>query len=50
LKQALGIDSELVRSSGGVFEVQYGGDTIFSKRKLGRFPNDGEVQELMKGK
>ena len=30
-------------SSGGVFEITLNGSLIFSKKKLGRFPNDGEI-------
>jgi len=48
LKGALGVKSELIRSSGGVFEVEFGGDSVFSKRKLGRFPDEGEVVKLLK--
>lgn len=43
MKRALGADSELIASGGGVFEVSVDGDTIFSKRSLGRFPDEGEV-------
>ncbi len=48
MKQELGIDSELIRSSGGIFEVEYGGKLVFSKKKVGRFPEDGEVAGLLK--
>ena len=48
LKEALGIESELVASHGGVFEVSVDGKTIFSKKALGRFPNDGEIAGLIK--
>ena len=34
---------ELVASRGGVFEVTVDGRLVFSKRKSGRFPDDGEV-------
>ena len=34
----------LVPSSGGVFEVNLGDRTIFSKKKLGRFPEENEVE------
>jgi selenoprotein W-related protein len=44
----LGLESELIRGSGGVFEIEQGGDLVFSKRKLGRFPEDGEVVGLIK--
>ena len=33
----------LIPSSGGVFEVVAGERTIFSKKKLGRRPEPGEV-------
>ncbi len=35
--------SELVASSGGVFEVSVDGKLVFSKKSLGRFPEPGEV-------
>jgi len=34
---------ELVPSSGGVFEVDLDGERVFSKRALGRFPEEGEI-------
>jgi selenoprotein W-related protein len=39
-------DVELVESSGGVFEVSRDGKLLFSKKKLGRFPTDGEVDSF----
>ncbi|MBM3298408.1 MAG: Rdx family protein [Deltaproteobacteria bacterium] len=48
LSNGLGIQSELVASSGGVFEVEIGGKLVFSKKKLGRFPDPGEVANLIK--
>jgi selenoprotein W-related protein len=47
LKEKKGIDAELIESSGGVFEVQYEGTLIFSKKKLDRFPEDGEILNLI---
>jgi len=44
----LGLESELIPSSGGVFEIEYGGNLVFSKKKLGRFPDQGEVLGLIK--
>jgi len=44
----LGIESELIASSGGVFEIEYGGNLVFSKKDLGRFPDQGEVLGLIK--
>jgi selenoprotein W-related protein len=48
LKQELGIDCELVASGGGVFEITVDGELIFSKKRLGRFPDDGEVVRLLR--
>jgi selenoprotein W-related protein len=50
LTRELGIESQLVKSSGGVFEVEYGDDLIFSKKEIGRFPDIGEVVSLIKKK
>lgn len=33
----------MVRSSGGVFEVSVDDRLVFSKRKLGRFPETEEI-------
>lgn len=40
---------ELVPGTGGVFEVSLNGKKIFSKKERGRFPNEGEVVEMIKG-
>lgn len=34
---------ELIRSSGGVFEVRAGDELVFSKKQVGRFPDAAEV-------
>ena len=41
------VSVELVRSSGGVFEVSLDGKTLFSKKGLGRVPMPGEVSALL---
>ena len=48
MNKELGIESELIGSGGGVFEIEYGGKLVFSKKELGRFPNEGEVLNLIK--
>jgi|GEM_PF-901127 len=48
LSKRLGVDAKLVKSAGEVFEVEYGGELLFSKRRLGRFPETGEVLDLVK--
>jgi len=44
------VDSKLIASHGGVFEVTVDGDVIFSKKSLGRFPDDGEILGLIRGR
>jgi predicted Rdx family selenoprotein len=41
-------DVELVRSSGGVFDMIVNGQLKFSKKALGRFPTDAEIDALAK--
>jgi selenoprotein W-related protein len=48
LKKAFNTESELVKGSGGIFEVIVDGKKIFSKKNAGRFPEEGEVAKLVK--
>jgi selenoprotein W-related protein len=41
---------ELVPSGGGVFEVDLDGERVFSKRELGRFPEEGEIDRKVADK
>jgi selT/selW/selH-like putative selenoprotein len=41
---------ELIKGRNGVFEVTLGGDTIYSKKATGRFPEPGEVERLLAGR
>ena len=51
LNQALPeVEVQLKQSSGGVFEVSLDGDLLFSKRRLARHAQPGEVLGLVKGK
>ena len=43
LDSKFGILAKMKPSSGGVFEITLNGSLIFSKKQLGRFPNDGEI-------
>ncbi|MAG95023.1 MAG: hypothetical protein CMJ48_14955 [Planctomycetaceae bacterium] len=43
IKNATGVDCELIAGGGGVFDVVADGNTIYSKHETGRFPNDDEV-------
>ncbi len=40
-------DVQLIKGSGGIFEVRNGDQLIFSKRQLGRFPEPGEVEQKL---
>jgi len=37
----------LIEGSGGVFEIIRDGDLLFSKKSLGRFPTDEEIDALV---
>ena len=37
-------------SDGGAFEVKKNGKLLYSKLKSGRFPEDGEVLEILMGR
>ena len=43
IKEQTGVDAELVKGSGGVFEVVVDGKLIYSKKETGRFPEHKEV-------
>ena len=36
-----------MKSSGGVFEVIMGNEVLYSKKKTGRFPLPGEVEQIL---
>lgn len=38
----------IVPSSGGVFEISLDDKLLFSKSELGRFPEDGEAEGLVR--
>ena len=44
------MDAKLVKGSGGVFDVVVDGTLVYSKRETGRFPEEGEVTGLLKGR
>ena len=47
LKQRFGVEAELIRGKGGVFDVQVDGKLVFSKHEMGRFPEPGEVERAI---
>lgn len=50
LQKQFEASTELVKSSGGVFEVEMDGELIFSKKQLNRFPDDGEIEAAVKSR
>ena len=48
MKEAFGVDAEIIRGKGGVYDVVVDGKLVFSKHATGRFPEDGEVLKLLK--
>ena len=47
IESKFGIKAELVKGTGGVFEIKLNNSFIFSKKELSRFPNENEVEELI---
>ena len=48
LHNAFGVKANLVLGHNGIFDVIVDGEKIFSKFKVGRFPNPGEVTSKLK--
>lgn len=44
----MGIDAQLVRGSGGIFEVTADNERIFSKKEEGRFPTEKEIVDKLR--
>ena len=47
IESRYGIDAKLISSGGGVFEVTLNNSLIFSKKELGRFPNENEIEKIL---
>jgi selenoprotein W-related protein len=50
IRDRFDLESELIPSGGGVFEVRADGELIFSKKRTGRFPEHDEVFSVLAGK
>jgi selT/selW/selH-like putative selenoprotein len=48
LSNEFGADTRLIKGKDGVFEVEVDGQLVFSKRKMGRFPDPGEVVKAIR--
>jgi selT/selW/selH-like putative selenoprotein len=49
LEERYGADVELVPGVGGAFEITVDGKLLFSKKQIGRFPTDEEIDALGAG-
>ncbi|MBD3226193.1 MAG: hypothetical protein GF313_15810 [Caldithrix sp.] len=47
IKNSLPYAVNLIKGSGGIFDIYIDNDLIFSKHQSGRFPLDGEVVEAL---
>jgi selenoprotein W-related protein len=43
------VQAELIKGSGGVFDVTADGVLIYSKHRTGRFPDNEEVLQALRG-
>lgn len=43
IKTKYGVDSELVAGHGGIFDVHFDGELIFSRHEEARFPEHQEI-------
>ncbi len=50
LKKEFGVATELIKGGGGDFIVTVDGARIFSKKEVGRFPEDEEIIKKLKTK
>jgi len=48
IEKEYGIKPDLIKSRGGVFEIEVDGKLIFSKKKEFRFPENSEIINLLK--
>ena len=48
IKDEIGVEPELIKGSGGIFDVVVDGRMIYSKHKEGRFPEPYEVINQLK--
>jgi len=50
IEKEYGIKPLLIKSGGGVFEVEADGSIIFSKKKQFRFPAEQEIVDLLRNR
>ncbi|HEV7394825.1 MAG TPA: Rdx family protein [Burkholderiales bacterium] len=48
ISEQFGIQAELIRGSGGIFDVTADGALIYSKHRTGLFPENAEVLQALR--
>jgi predicted Rdx family selenoprotein len=48
IRKSTGLNSELIEGSGGVFDVRFDADLVFSHFKAGRFPKAKEILDKIR--
>ena len=43
IREARGVEADLVRGDNGIFDVEVDGRLVFSKHEAGRFPDPEEI-------
>jgi selenoprotein W-related protein len=50
VESEFGVKADLIKSGGGVFEVEVDGDLVFSKKAQFRFPDNQEIIDILKAR
>ena len=48
IREATGVEAELIRGDGGIFDVAIDGTVRFSKHEAGRYPEPDEILSLLR--
>ena len=49
IEAEIGVEPELIRGGGGIFDVTVDGKRIYSKQAVGRFPESEEILAQLRG-
>jgi selenoprotein W-related protein len=49
IENQFGYEVKLIKGVGGIFEITLNNSLVFSKKELGRFPNENEIESLIEG-
>ena len=48
MKRAFDANPTLIKGGGGIFDVHVDGVLVFSKHQVGRFPDESEVEAIIR--